>query len=144
LVLAPRLPFSGRFLFAGNTSEYKKDLLRSASRDNERKAPIRDNSSECIALKKQNKALEAGILAHRQTEEALQKATETLTARIDEQAAELVRASSALQSAATERMQLEQALQQSRAEVFEANRTKSDFLANMSHEIRTPLNGVIG
>jgi len=95
-------------------------------------------------LEEAKQALEAGILAHRQTEEALQKATETLTARIDEQAAELVRASSALQSAATERMQLEQALQQSRAEVFEANRTKSDFLANMSHEIRTPLNGVIG
>ena len=95
-------------------------------------------------LEEAKQTLEAEILAHRQTEEALQKATETLTARIDEQAAELVRASSALQSAATERMQLEQALQQSRAEVFEANRTKSDFLANMSHEIRTPLNGVIG
>ena len=95
-------------------------------------------------LEEAKRELETQILAHRQTEEALRKATETLTARADEHAAELLLTSSALQSATAERVQLEQALQQSRAEVSEANRTKSDFLANMSHEIRTPLNGVIG
>ena len=40
-----------------------------------------------------------------------------LTARIDEQVAELAQASNSLQSAATERMQLEQALQQLRHRV---------------------------
>ena len=95
-------------------------------------------------LEEAKRELEAQILVHRQTEEALRKETETLTARADEHTAELLQTSSALQSATAERVQLEQALQQSRTEVSAANRTKSDFLANMSHEIRTPLNGVIG
>jgi len=44
----------------------------------------------------------------------------------------------------TERIQLEEALQNSKDLAEESSRFKSQFLANMSHEIRTPMNAVIG
>lgn len=44
----------------------------------------------------------------------------------------------------TDRKRQEQALQSSKLEAEEANRSKSDFLANMSHEIRTPMNAILG
>ena len=44
----------------------------------------------------------------------------------------------------TERVQLENALRKSKAEIEKTVKIKEQFLANMSHEIRTPLNAIIG
>ncbi|MBM4259227.1 MAG: hypothetical protein FJ147_25420 [Deltaproteobacteria bacterium] len=87
---------------------------------------------------------EARLASYRQAEEAMQQATEALTARVDAQAEELAKVTEERNTLAVERSSLEHALQQSQTELAEANRTKSEFLANMSHEIRTTLNGVIG
>ncbi len=50
----------------------------------------------------------------------------------------------AIKSDVTERVRVQQALKQAKAEAEAANEAKSSFLASMSHELRTPLNGVIG
>ncbi|MGE0823895.1 MAG: ATP-binding protein [Candidatus Binatia bacterium] len=81
---------------------------------------------------------------HRSAEDALHQASDALTTRIDEQAAELTRLHREVADSGQTISRLEHALERAQTEVEEANRTKSEFLANMSHEIRTPLNGVIG
>ncbi len=44
----------------------------------------------------------------------------------------------------TEKMKMDQMLQEAKEKAEESNRLKSAFLANMSHEIRTPLNAIVG
>ncbi len=44
----------------------------------------------------------------------------------------------------TDRVQVEETLQQARKAAKTASKAKKEFLANMSHEIRTPMNGIIG
>src|SRR5438034_11340437 len=49
----------------------------------------------------------------------------------------------ALSAGMAERQQAEEALQQQKAVIETANRTKDQFLAMLSHELRTPLTPVI-
>lgn len=44
----------------------------------------------------------------------------------------------------TQKLKLDQMLQEAKEKAEESNKLKSAFLANMSHEIRTPLNAIIG
>ena len=44
----------------------------------------------------------------------------------------------------TEALEMQAAVEESRARAEEASRHKGEFLANMSHELRTPMNGVLG
>ena len=44
----------------------------------------------------------------------------------------------------TDRIQIEEALEQARQEADRANQSKSRFLAGVSHELRTPMNSILG
>ena len=122
----------------------QEDLASVSTAQRQAEAAHRSLLHRISHIEETKQQLETQVLSHQQSAQTLRQTANALTARIEEQAAELSRTTDAWQKATADHVQLEQTLQQSQTEVTEANRTKSDFLANMSHEIRTPLNGVIG
>lgn len=67
-----------------------------------------------------------------------------LESKVHERTAELLEANKLLKQEITERLRIEEALNDAKEAAETANLSKSQFLANMSHELRTPLNAIMG
>ncbi len=67
-----------------------------------------------------------------------------LESKVHERTADLLEANQLLKQEITERLRIEEALNDAKEVAETANLAKSQFLANMSHELRTPLNAIMG